>query len=456
MCEYLLQILMFFAYFPARTHPLRFARNDEHFYVSVSTKGGNLIHFRESSFFIVIMFSPMSTLDSALEARMALQAIRRDLHAHPELAFFETRTADVVACELAALGIEAHRGLAKTGVVGALRAGRSARAIGLRADMDALPMNEANSFAHRSVFEGRMHACGHDGHTTMLLGAARLLAASRDFDGTVYLIFQPAEESSGGAQAMIEDGLFERFPMEAIYGMHNWPGLPVGDFAVHTGPVMAGTDRFDICIRGVGGHAAMPHLTVDPLHAGAALVQAVQSVVSRSLDPFDTAVVAITCFHAGEAYNVLPGQAELSGTLRSFSEGVRQKALTRLKELCTGLSAAFGVEINFSAHGNSYPPTINAAAQATRCRQAAAAVVGHERVRTDERPSMCAEDFAFYLRHKPGAYVWIGSDPPGSGRGGCAGLHNPAYDFNDDILPIGAAYWAELVRHVLGGAGRSE
>ncbi|MDR2015704.1 MAG: amidohydrolase [Azoarcus sp.] len=398
----------------------------------------------------------MNILDSAFEARVALQSIRRDLHAHPELAFFETRTSDVVVRELAALGIETHRGLAKTGVVGVLRAGRGTRAIGLRADMDALPLNEANSFAHRSVFEGRMHACGHDGHTTMLLGAARLLAASRDFDGTVYLIFQPAEESSGGAQVMVKDGLFERFPMEAIYGMHNWPGLPAGDFAVHAGQVMGGTDRFDIRIRGVGGHAAMPHLTIDPLHAGAALVQAVQSVVSRSLDPFDTAVVAVTCFHAGDVYNVLPSQAELSGTLRSFSEDVRQKALTRLRELCAGLSGAFGVEIDFSARGDSYPPTVNTAAEAAYCRQAAAAVVGQEHVRTGERPSMGAEDFAFYLQHKPGAYIWIGNDPPGCGHGGCAGLHNPAYDFNDDILPIGAAYWVELVRHVLGRAERSE
>lgn len=394
--------------------------------------------------------------DPTHEVWKGLRAIRRDLHAHPELAFCETRTAGVVARELAALGIEAHRGLAKTGVVGVLRAGCSKRAIGLRADMDALPIHEANCFAHRSVFEGHMHACGHDGHTAMLLGAARLLAASRDFDGTVYLIFQPAEESSGGARVMIEDGLFEQFPMEAIYGMHNWPGLPAGDFAVHTGPVMAGTDRFDILIRGVGGHAGMPHLAVDSLHAGAALVQAVQSVVSRSLDPFDAAVVSVTCFHAGDTYNVLPSQATLSGTLRSFSEGVRQKALARLAELCAGLSAAFGVEISFSARADSYPPTINTAAHAVRCQQAATAVVGREHVRTDERPSMGAEDFACYLQHKPGAYVWIGNDPVGSERGVSAGLHNPAYDFNDDILPFGAAYWVELVRHALGGAGRLE
>jgi len=396
----------------------------------------------------------MNTLSFAHKEHMALQSIRRDLHAHPELAFSETRTADVVARELAALGIETHCGLAKTGVVGVLRAGRSGRAIGLRADMDALPIIEANSFAHRSVFEGCMHACGHDGHTAMLLGAARLLAASPDFDGTVYLIFQPAEESNGGARVMVENGLFDRFPMEAIYGMHNWPGLPAGEFAVHAGPVMAGTDRFDIRIQGVGGHAAMPHLTVDSLHAGAALVQAIQSIVSRAVDPFDAAVVSVTCFHAGDAYNVIPAQVELSGTLRSFSEGVRQKALARLAELCAGFAASFGVKINFSARADSYPPTINTAAEAARCRHAAAAVVGHERVRTGERPSMGAEDFAFYLQHKPGAYIWIGNDL--AGDGGSVGLHNPSYDFNDDILPIGVAYWVELVRHVLGRIGYSE
>ena len=415
----------------------------------------NFIVFWCSLFFIVIAFLPMSILDSAHKARMALQAIRRDLHAHPELAFCEVRTADVVVRELAALGIETHRGLAKTGVVGVLRAGHSGRAIGLRADMDALPIDEANSFAHRSVFEGCMHACGHDGHTAMLLGAAKLLAASPDFDGTVYLIFQPAEESSGGARVMVEDGLFERFPMEAIYGMHNWPGLPAGEFAVHAGPVMAGTDRFDIRIRGIGGHAAMPHRVVDPLHAGAALVQAVQSIVSRSIDPFDAAVVSITCFHAGDTYNVIPGQAELSGTLRSFSEDVRQKAFTRLTELCAGFAAAFGVEIAFSARTDSYPPTVNTAAEAAHCRRAAAAVVGDGCVRAGEQPSMGAEDFSFYLQHKPGAYIWIGNDPV-VGHDSSVGLHNPAYDFNDDILPFGAAYWVELVRLVLGRVGHSE
>lgn len=391
--------------------------------------------------------------EAALNEQAALQAIRRDLHAHPELAFCETRTADVIARELSALGIEIHRGIGKTGVVGVLRAGNSDRAIGLRADMDALPIGEANDFAHRSVQDGCMHACGHDGHVAMLLGVARLLAASRDFDGTVYLIFQPAEESRGGARVMIEDGLFERFPMDAIYGLHNWPSLPAGHFAVHSGAVMAGTDRFDIHIRGVGGHAAMPHLTADPIHAGTALVQAAQSVVSRSLDPFDAAVVSVTRFHSGDVYNVIPAQAELSGTLRSFSQDVRRKAFARLTELCAGLSTALGVEIDFSQRGGNYPPTVNTAKEAAICQQAAAAVIGRERVRTGERPSMGAEDFSFYLQHKPGAYIWIGNGSAEESEPDCsAGLHSPAYDFNDGILPFGVAYWAELIRHTLGQA----
>ncbi|MDR0564854.1 MAG: amidohydrolase [Azoarcus sp.] len=395
----------------------------------------------------------MNTLDTARQQQAALQALRRDIHAHPELAFCETRTADIVARQLNALGIETHRGIARTGVVGVIRAGKGGRAIGLRADMDALPILEANAFEHRSTHEGQMHACGHDGHTAMLLGAAQLLAALKDFAGTVYLIFQPAEEGGGGARAMIQEGLFERFPMEAIYGMHNWPGLPAGHFAVHTGPVMAGTDRFDIQIQGIGGHAAMPHLAVDAIHAGAVLVQAIQSIVSRSVNPLDAAVVSVTRFHAGDTYNVLPPCAELSGTLRSFSEEVRQKALTRLTQLCEGIAAALGVKIDFSARSDSYPPTLNTAAEAAHCVNAATAVVGREQVRTNERPSMGAEDFSCFLRHIPGAYVWIGNGPA---RNGHAGLHNPLYDFNDNILPIGSAYWVELVRQILSREATNE
>ncbi|GHU08887.1 amidohydrolase [Betaproteobacteria bacterium] len=373
-----------------------------------------------------------------------LRAIRHDLHAHPELAFEEVRTADKVAEVLGAAGIEVHRGLAGTGVVGVVRAGEGKRAIGLRADMDALPLREANPFAHRSTHEGCMHACGHDGHTTMLLGAAQALAAQRDFDGVVYLIFQPAEEGAGGGQVMIDEGLFERFPMEAVFGMHNWPGIPAGQFAVHGGAVMAGTDRFDIRITGRGGHAAMPHLLVDPVLAGAALVQAVQSIASRTIDPTESAVVSITRFRAGETYNVVPEVAELAGTCRAFSPAVRERIQARLHELCTGISAAFGVQIDLTLLPG-YPPTINSAPEAALCIEAARVVAGTEAVITDARPSTGAEDFAYYLQQRPGAYVWIGNGPADNGHT----LHSPGYDFNDDILTLGVAYWVELVRRRL-------
>ncbi|MDR1855114.1 MAG: amidohydrolase, partial [Azoarcus sp.] len=332
----------------------------------------------------------MSALASIRAFLPELQALRRDLHAHPETAFEERRTADVVAARLAEWGIETHRGLAGTGVVGTIRAGNGSAAIGLRADMDALPIVEANEFAHRSTCAGRMHGCGHDGHTAMLLGAARVLARERDFDGTVYLIFQPGEEGAGGARVMIEQGLFELFPMRAIYGLHNWPGLAAGTFAVHDGAAMAGTDRFRIAIEGVGGHAAMPHLTADPVLAGAALVQAAQAVVARALDPLEAAVVSITCFHAGDTFNVLPARAELAGTLRAFTPAVRERALTRLREICAGVGAAFGVKIDFELQPGSYPPTINDAAEAARCFEAAVAVAGPDAVRRDLRPSMGA------------------------------------------------------------------
>ena len=389
----------------------------------------------------------MSVIESVRPLHGKLTAIRRDIHAHPELAFEEHRTAELVARHLEALGIETHRGIGGTGVVGVVRGGRSLRAIGLRADMDALPITERNEFAHKSTVQGCMHACGHDGHTTMLLGAAEALAARKDFDGTVYLVFQPAEEGEGGAPAMIADGLFDRFPMEAVFGMHNWPGMEAGSFAIHSGAVMASADRFDIRFTGVGAHAAMPHLGVDPVVAGAAFVQAAQTLVSRSLDPIDAGVVSVTQFHAGEAYNVIPDRAELCGTVRTFSAEVRDRLERGLRQVAEGIAQSHGVQVLFE-YRRGYPPTINTADEAALCAQAARAVVGPDRVFTDRRPSMGAEDFAYFLQEKPGAYVWVGNGP---GEGGCM-LHNPNYDFNDEVLPTGVAYWCELARTLLSAA----
>lgn len=390
----------------------------------------------------------MPLIPEVLAAASRYTALRHDLHAHPELAFDEHRTSDLVARALAQAGIEVHRGLAGTGVVGVLRAGTSRRAIGLRADMDALPIEEENTFAHRSRHRGRMHACGHDGHTAMLLAAAEHLAATRRFDGTVYFIFQPAEEGEGGARAMIEDGLFERFPMEAVFGLHNWPGLPVGQLAVHPGPVMAGTDQFDITLRGQGAHAAMPHQGRDPVLAGAALVQAAQSLVSRLADPLDALVVSITRFHAGDAYNVIPSTAVLGGTVRSLRPEVSDRVEAELKRLAMGIAEAHGLTAELT-YRRGYPPTINSLEEAEFCRAVAARVVGADQVRTDLPPSMGAEDFAYMLKERPGCYVWLGNGP---GEGGCT-LHNPRYDFNDAALPVGASYWVCLVETRLATTG---
>lgn len=385
----------------------------------------------------------MNAIETLRREHARLTAIRRDIHAHPELAFAEHRTAEHVAKHLSLLGIEVHRGIGGTGVVGVVRGGDGVRAIGLRADMDALPMQERNTFAHQSRYAGCMHACGHDGHTTMLLAAAEVLAAERDFDGTVYLVFQPAEEGEAGARAMMEDGLFERFPMESIYGLHNWPGMPAGQFAVHDGPTMASADRFDVEIFGRGSHAAMPHLGTDPVVAAAALVQAIQTITSRHLDPLDAAVVSTTLFHAGEAYNVIPDRAELAGTVRAFSEAVQTSVERRLKELCDGIAATYGVRVELT-YRRGYPPTVNTSREAALCAEVAAHVSG-SKVVTDARPTMGAEDFAFFLQEKPGCYVWLGNGP---GENGCM-LHNPHYDFNDEVIPVGGAYWVELVRRLL-------
>ncbi len=376
-----------------------------------------------------------------------LAAIRRDIHAHPELAFNELRTAELVARELTRYGLEVHCGLAGTGVIGVLRKGSGTRAIGLRADMDALPLQEKNDFPHRSRDPGRMHACGHDGHTTILLGAARYLAEHRDdldFDGTVYFIFQPAEESEGGAAVMIADGLFDRFPMEAVFGLHNWPGIPVGEMAVRPGPVMAGTCTFEVSVRGHGCHAAMPHQGVDTLVVSSQLVLALQTVVARNLHPCESAVVSVTQIHAGEAWNIIPDDAVLRGTIRSFNAETQELVERAVERLCTGIASAFGAQISVR-FDHRYPPTVNSSAQSEVCRQVATALLGPDKVRTNELPSMGAEDFAYMLREKPGCYVWLGNGP---GTGGCT-LHNPHYDFNDEILPLGVNYWVRLVGAVL-------
>ena len=376
-----------------------------------------------------------------------LIAIRRDIHAHPELAFHETRTADIVARELASYGLEVHRGLAKTGVVGTLRKGTGTRAIGLRADMDALPVEEKNAFAHCSRHVGRMHACGHDGHTTLLLGAARYLAENKDaldFDGTVHFIFQPAEESEAGGDVMVKDGLFDQFPVEAVYGLHNWPGIAVGEMSVMPGPVMAGTCAFEINIGGHGCHAAMPHQGVDTLVVASHLVLALQTVVARSLHPCESAVVSVTQIHGGEALNVIPDDAVLRGTIRTFKPEIQDQVEAAIERLCAGIAATFGATIK-AIYDRRYPPTVNSAAETELCRRAAGAVFGETQVRRDDIPSMAAEDFAYMLQVKPGCYVWLGNGP---GTGGCS-LHNPHYDFNDEILPLGISYWVRLVETAL-------
>ena len=386
-----------------------------------------------------------SALPQILARRDELVALRHDLHAHPELAFQEQRTSDRVAAFLEAQGIAVHRGLAGTGVVGVLKRGDSARSIGLRADMDALPVREQNLFPHRSRHDGRMHACGHDGHTAMLLGAAQYLAAKPDFDGTVVFIFQPAEESDGGARVMIEQGLFDQFPVDAVFGMHNWPGLPAGQFAVHNGPVMACADQFDIQIRGHGAHAAMPQQGRDPLLAGAALVQALQSVVSRRIDPLDSAVLSVTQFFAGgEAYNIIPAEARIGGTVRAFKPEVEDAIESAMESLCAGIAAAHGVQASLD-YRRGYPPTLNTSAEAGLCRDVLIDLVGASNVLINAAPSMGAEDFSYMLRERPGCYVWIGN---GLAEGGCM-LHNPHYDFNDAILPLGSSYWVRLVQKLL-------
>ena len=377
----------------------------------------------------------------AIEAlKDEMTAWRRDIHAHPELGFEETRTSDFVASQLKSFGIEVHRGVGKTGVVGVLRSGSSKRSLGLRADMDCLPIEEANSFAHKSRHQGRMHACGHDGHTTMLLGAAKYLAGTRNFDGIVNFIFQPAEEGLGGAKAMIDDGLFKRFPCEAVFGMHNRPGMPLGRFAVRSGPMMAGGAFFDIDIEGRGSHGARPEAGVDSILVAAHVTAALQSIVSRNVRPVDTAVLSVTKFHAGDAYNVIPQTARLSGTVRAFSDDVMQLVGRNMARVAEGVAAGFGARAKTDFRV-IFPPTINNAKEAEYAAQICAEVVGAESVKRDPALIMASEDFAFMLNEVPGCYINIGN---GDGEGACE-VHNPSYDFNDRALPYGASFFARLV-----------
>ena len=371
---------------------------------------------------------------------------RHDLHAHPEMAFAERRTSAFVAAKLREFGLDAvDEGLAGTGVVGTLKGRRpGGRAIGLRSDMDALPIEEKNDFAHRSTHGGTMHACGHDGHTTMLLGAARYLAETRNFAGTVHFIFQPAEENEGGGRVMVEEGLFEKFPVEAVYGMHNMPGLATGTFAVKPGPMMAASDIFEIVVTGRGAHGAMPHQGIDPIVVASAMVGAFQTIASRVTDPADAAVVTVTQFHGGDAWNVIPDQVVLRGTTRSFRPEVQDTIEAAVRRIAERVAAAHGASATIR-YERRYPPTINTAAEADHAARVATEIAGEAHVDRAPTPSMGAEDFAFMLQKKPGAYVWLGN---GDDPGGCM-LHNPRYDFNDAILPIGASYWVRLTETAL-------
>jgi amidohydrolase len=388
----------------------------------------------------------MQLIESILADAASITNLRRDIHAHPELCFQEERTADVIAKALTDWGIPIHRGLGKTGVVGIVKNGTSGRAIGLRADIDALPMTEHNHFAHASTQPGKMHACGHDGHTAMLLAAARHLSKHRNFDGTVYLVFQPAEEGGGGAREMMKDGLFDKFPMEAIFGIHNWPGMQVGQFALRSGPVMASSNEFKITIRGKGSHAALPHNGIDPVPVACQMVQAFQTIVTRNKRPIDTAVISVTMIHAGEATNVVPDFCEIQGTVRTFTTEVLDLVERRMQVIAESTCAAFEAGCEFQFKRN-YPPTVNHEAETEFTRKLLGEVVGADNV-LDFEPTMGSEDFSYFLQAKPGCYFLIGNGDGahregGHGMGPCM-LHNPSYDFNDDLIPLGATAWVRL------------
>ena len=370
---------------------------------------------------------------------------RRDIHQRPELKFEENCTADLVAAKLKEFGIEIHRGLAKTGVVGTINNG-DGPSIGLRADMDALPLEENNTFKHASRNPGKMHACGHDGHTAMLLGAAKHLASSKNFKGTVNFIFQPAEEGGGGGELMIKEGLFEMFPVDSVYGLHNWPGMPAGIFGVGSGPIMASVDTFDLTINGRGGHAAMPDQCIDPIIIASQVVSALQTIPSRNTHPVDSLVISVTKFHAGDAYNVIPDSVQMYGTVRTFQTETRKEIPSSMLRVTEGVCAAYGgtCELNYMS---GYPATINSVAETEISAKAVVDLFGEENIIRNPTPSMGGEDFSYMLEARPGCYVWLGIGP-GKGEGGCM-LHSSRYDFNDDILPIGASYWVKLVENEL-------
>jgi len=383
----------------------------------------------------------MPVINSIAAMKDEMTEWRRDIHMHPEIAFEEFRTSNLVAEKLAAWGIEVHRGVGKTGVVGVLRGnGESDRAIGLRADMDALPMQEENDFAHKSKTDGKFHGCGHDGHTTMLLGAAKYLAETRNFDGTVHFIFQPAEEGEGGGRAMVEDGLFTRFHCDEVYGLHNWPPMAAGEAGIKAGPIMAAADRFKIHVEATGGHAAMPHTAIDPVIVLTQIVQALQPLISRSKDPMEAAVLTVTQIHVGSAYNVIANDGWLGGTVRTFNPAVQDMIEAGMQRIAEGVAAMYGAKARLD-YERGYPATVNHEAQTEKAAAAAARVMGPQAVHRDVEAVTGAEDFSFMLLERPGAYLWLGQ---AGGPSSCM-VHNPRYDFNDEILPVGASWFATMV-----------
>lgn len=394
----------------------------------------------------------MKLIDPIINFHQELQAIRREIHAYPELCFEEHATAELVTRKLREWGIPVLHGMGVTGVVGIIRHGNSDRAIGLRADMDALPIQEINTFAHASKNAGKMHACGHDGHTAMLLGAAHYLSQHKNFDGTVYLIFQPAEEGGGGAKRMMDDGLFTQCAMQAVFGMHNWPGIAVGHFGVTAGPMMASSNEFQVIVKGKGAHAAQPHKGIDPIMVAVQIAQSWQTIITRNKSPIDPAVLSITQIHAGSATNVIPDDATLIGTVRTFDLAVLDLIENRMRTIAEHTAQAFDATVEFRFHRN-YPPLINHVKETAFAVEVLQSIVGVEKVNAQVEPTMGAEDFAYMLQGKPGCYVFIGNgegDHRSAGHGlGPCNLHNPSYDFNDDLLPIGATYWVRLAEQFL-------